>query len=366
MKMIHSDTLWVALAVVTLFLVGPAHGQNGATRRASTKRAPLAFPAKDADWPTIAPAKAGWDQAKLDEALKWAGDVGSSSVVILLNGKILAERHWKVRNSAAARLRARNAGPQQDAQGRAIEDVASVQKSVTSILVGIAQEKKLLSIHDSVSKHLGEGWSKASAEQERKITIRHLLTMSSGLTERLAYSAPPGTKWRYNTPAYSKARDCVAAAAKKDINVVTKQWLTEPLGMANSKWTKRAQLIKSLNALGFSTTARDLARFGLMMQAHGRWDGKPILADQKYLRDATTPSQKMNRSYGYLWWLNSRQRIKTAPADVYSANGALTRRLYVMPSLGLVVTRIGDTPKMDRPRTFDTEFCRRILAASPH
>ena len=58
------------------------------------------------------------------------------------------------------------------------DHIRSVQKSINSLLIGIAQEKEYLKIDDSVSEHLGNVWSKAPAEKENLVTIKHLLTMT--------------------------------------------------------------------------------------------------------------------------------------------------------------------------------------------
>ena len=249
-----------------------------------------------------------------------------------------------------------------DAAGRAIEDVASAQKSVSAMLAGLAQERGVLKITDSVQKYLGSGWSKASPEQESVITIRHLLTMTSGLDDDLRFEAPPGTRWYYNSTAYSRVLMCIAAAAKMDRNQLTRQWLTEPVGMHDSRWEDRPipAGIEAKNAVGFATTARDLARFGLLIQANGDWNGRTILSDKQFLHDALHPSQDLNPSYGYLWWLNGQPKvmrgrelvqgplIPTAPPDLVAALGALHRKVYVVPSEKLVVTRIGDNcPPLD-------------------
>ena len=102
------------------------------------------------------------------------------------------------------------------------------------MLVGIAQEKGLLKIDDRVDKYLGTGWSKAAPGQEKAITIRHLITMSSGLTERGAFEAKAGSKWRYNTGVYAKSMDALAKAAGIDRHELTRKWLTQPLGRADS------------------------------------------------------------------------------------------------------------------------------------
>ncbi len=330
----------------------------------------LYFPPNQGPWKTVQPERVGWDSAKLQKALDYAGQNQSSGVVILYEGKILAEQHFEVQGMKSVKFRQRVLG--KDKAGHAIEDVASVQKSITSILVGIAQQKGLLKINDPVSQYVGAGWSRATPEQEQAITIRHLITMTSGLTDRGVFEARPGTKWRYNTTAYAKSMDVVVGAAKMDRHELTSQWLTQPLGMSDSKWVERGSAgMQLVNRFGFATTARDLARFGLMTLAGGKWRDKTIFADRQYLKEAITTSQKINPFYGYLWWLNrdanatsGASRLETAPKDMFSANGALNRRCFVVPSLQLVVTRLGDRP--DAGRGFDRQFWRLLADASAH
>lgn len=325
------------------------------------------FPPNQGIWQTVEPAAVGWDQAKLQKALDYAGQNRSSGVVILLRGKILAEQYWEIPigwKKYWLMVQSKNTA------GHMIEDVASVQKSVTSILVGIAQEKGLLSIDDPVNQYLGAGWSWADPNQEKSIAIRHLITMTSGLTSRGIFESEPGTKWRYNTPIYAKTMDVVAAAAQMDRHELTRLWLTQPLGMADSTWMPRGLVGTSAgNAFGFATTARNLARFGLMVLAGGQWGGQTILADQQYLQEATTTSQELSPFYGYLWWVNSnaldpgqRLRIPTAPNDMFSANGAFGRRCFIVPSMQLVVTRLGDRTQA---RSFDRQFWKLIMQAAP-
>jgi CubicO group peptidase (beta-lactamase class C family) len=138
--------------------------------------------------------------------------------------------------------------------------------------------------------------------------------------------------------------------------------------MSASKWVRRGSPeVQLINGFGFATSARDLARFGLMTLAKGKWDGKTILADQNYLKQATTTSQKLNPFYGYLWWVNRNAsnkalRLPTAPADMFSANGALNRRCFVVPSRQLVVIRLGDQPAANRG--FDRQFWKLLLDAT--
>ena len=332
---------------------------------AADEKVPLYFPPAEGQWEKVDPAKIGWNPAKLKEALDYAGKNKSSGLVILYRGRILAEQYWPL--NPKKKTAAGQPNPyfhmrfSKNATGSTIEDVASVQKSITAMLVGIAQHKGLLKISDPVHKHLGKGWSKAPAEAEAKITIRHLITMSSGLNPRLQYAAPADTKWLYNTSAYSRALSSVSIAAMIDANELTKKWLTEPLGMKDSHWAVRPSqksVRTEANRYGFATTARDLARFGILMLANGNWEKKNVIEDKAYLKAAISPSTKLNPSYGYLWWLNGGSSV--SPKDMYAAKGKLGRRLYVLPRHQLVITRLGDQPSS----SFNTEFFKRLRAAS--
>ena len=339
---------------------------------------PFYFPASGGTWEKVSPAKVGWNEDRLRAALDFAGRTQASGVVILHRGRLLAEEYWSPDHGQVGKkgreydLLVRG----HDAAGRVIEDVASVQKSVAAILVGIAQHKGLLRIDDAVTLHLGKGWSNASLEQEAAITLRHLLTMTSGLKDDLTFEASAGTRWRYNSAAYSRTVKVVAAAAKMSPNELTHQWLTSRIGMKDSTWMERRGAGSELaaNPLGFATTARDLARFGLLILAEGNWRSEDVIADRNYLKAALRPSQTLNPSYGYLWWLNGQpevargggERVKgplipTAPPDLIAALGAVDRKLYVVPSLDLVVTRLGN----NAGPAFQNEFWKLIMAAAP-
>jgi CubicO group peptidase (beta-lactamase class C family) len=303
-------------------------------------------------------------EKSLEPALEFARQKSSSAVAITYHGRVIVEREWKIENPAPRYQRMTSTTT---ADGRVREDVASVQKSVTSFLCGVAWGKGLLDIDKPVSGYIGAGWTKATAEQEAKITVRHLMSMSSGLDNRLQYDAPAGTKWMYNTNAYAVLIKVMESAAKQDINELTKEWLTGPIGMPDSRWEPRRWLAggEDANAIGFVTTARDLARFGLMMMNKGTWDGRDLLKNPEYLEQALAPSQEMNPAYGLLWWLNNerarrrREQIPAAPEDLFMAAGALDRRVYVIPSMNLVVVRLGD----QAGEGFDQEFMKLIIGA---
>lgn len=116
-----------------------------------------------------------------------------------------------------------------------------------------------------------------------------------------------------------------------------------------------------------------------MVQANGRWNRKIIIRDLGYLRDMLAPSQDLNLAYGYLWWLNvheyftpglagrCRSRgylIPEAPKDLVAMQGHLDRKLYYVPSLSLVVTRLGAGGRKTGTN-FNNAFWEALIQAAP-
>ena len=344
-----------------------------------TRAAALYFPPASGEWAHVQPGAAGWDERALDAALDYAGRTNSTGVVVLQNGRILAERRWPVEGPAqySRMVIGKTAG------GDVVEDVASVQKSVVAFLAGVAEGKRLIDLEAPVSQYLGNGWSKANEEAEFAITVRHLMTMTSGLNDSGEYQAPSGQTWRYNTGMYSKMIGILEKAASLDIERLTAEWLTIPAGMSDSKWVRRAWSAgnDAANSIGFATTPRDLARFGLLVLAKGSWNGRDLLHNSGYFERMLRPSQDLNPSYGLLWWLNGQARVQrpsealaspgsltpSAPRDLVAAQGAQDRKCFVVPSLGLVVTRLGAPTSTGSTLDlkWDDEFWKLLMKAAP-
>lgn len=283
--------------------------------------------------------------------LDYLRNQNTTGFLIVQNGKVLVEKNWPA--------------PEGDRQfsmfvygknqrGALLEDVASQQKSFVAVLVAIAIDKGLIDIEKPVAAYLGAGWSKATPEQETKIRVIDVLTMSSGLNDKFGYEAPAGTVFYYNTPVYAVTKRIVTAAANQPLDTITRDWLTAPAGMNETAWRQRPAALASVgNDTGLVTTPRDTALFGLMILNNGvSNDGKRIVSEAN-LKALFTPSAT-NPAYGRLWWLNSSAYtvraligrkegplIAAAPTDMVAALGAFDRRLYVVPSRKLVVVRTG-------------------------
>ncbi len=315
--------------------------------------------------PSTAAAQAGAMQAVLD----YVQGQKTTGFLVIQDRKTLAEKNWP----APAEGQFRNFAYETTPDGALLEDVASQQKSFVSMLVAVAIDKGLLDVAKPVSAYIGPGWSKASPDQEAKIKVIDVLTMSSGLTERFGYAAPPGTVFLYNTPVYAITKQIVAAAAKQPLETITHDWLTAPAGMTNTSWRQRPAAFADVgNPTGLVTCPRDTARMGQVVLDGGKTaDGKRMVSEAgmkaMFARSATNPA------YGRLWWLNGSPftikplanrvdgpLIPAAPADLVAALGALDRKLYVVPSKKLIVVRMGAAcPDKD----FDQQLWLRLMKA---
>lgn len=309
-----------------------------------SQNTPLYFPPLVGNtWQTTSPASLGFCPERIDSLYNYLQNTHTKSFILLKDGKIVLERYFDAFT--------------QDS----IWYWASAGKSLTAFLVGQAQDEGLLSINDTTAQYLGAGWTSCTPEQESAITIRHQITMTSGLDDTpvtsdpdpddctdpacLQYLAPAGTRWAYHNAVYHLVHDVIEAASGQTINQFTKTRLLDKTGM-RGLWLDHIMYGR----------ARDMARYGLLMLANGVWNGDTLLHNQAYLYDMWHPSQTLNRSYGYLWWLNGQPSymmpgvqltipgplIPNAPADMYAALGKNDQKIHVVPSKGWVVVRQGN------------------------
>lgn len=295
-------------------------------------------------WDTLSPQSQGWCQPKIDELYTFLENNNTKAFILLKDGKIVLERYFGTFTQSSTWY------------------WASAGKTITSFMTGIAQQEGHLSISDTTSQYLGQGWTDCTPAQEKKITIRNQLTMTSGLDDGVAdnfctldtcliYKADPGTRWAYHNGPYTLLDAVIENATGQTLNAYTTQKLKTPTGMNGTF------IDVDYNNVFFST-ARSMARFGLLMLNEGNWNGTQIMSDQTYFNQMTTTSQTLNQSYGYLWWLNGKSSFMvpgtqtifpgyltpTAPADMYAALGKNGQFIDVVPSQNMVWIRMGEEP----------------------
>ncbi len=303
------------------------------------------FPPISGDvWETMTPTELDWDESNIPALYNFLNENNTKAFILLKDGKIVLEKYFD-----------------SFAQGNNWY-WASAGKTLTAALVGIAQEEGLLSIEDKSSKYLGEGWTSSTAEKEHLITIRHQLTMTSGLDdtvedlyctdkECLLYMADAGTRWSYHNAPYTLLDKVVESASGRTYNDYFAEKIKNKIGMMGL-WIKAGY-----NNIYWSNP-RSMARYGILIQNNGNWDGVEIISDENYFDNMVKTSQHLNKSYGYLWWLNGKESFMLpqlqyvfqaklfpdAPYDVIAAMGANGQLLNICYSKGLVFVRMGEKP----------------------
>ena len=323
--------------------------------------------------PTASEPAAAWSVQGLDGVADYARSQKTTGLLIIQDGRTVLERNWPLGDGDARFAANWTAGS--DRHGGLQEDVASLQKSFLALLAAVAIDRGVLDIERPASAYLGSGWSGASPEQERAITVRHLLEMSSGLGEKLDFVAPAGAVFFYNTPAYAMLKPVLERASGQSLERLSRAWLTEPLGMVDTLWRQRPAGFGSVgNPTGLYSTPRDMARLGRLFLDKGLApDGRRVVSEaQLAALAARTPR---NPSYGRLWWLNGSAwsmradgrrvdapLIPAAPDDLVMAFGALDRRIFVSPGRRLIVVRTGQAAP---DRDFNQQLWLRLMKAMP-
>lgn len=295
-------------------------------------------------WDTLSPQSLGWCQQKIDAMYDYLEDNNSKAFILLKDGKIVLEKYFGSFNQTSTWY------------------WASAGKTLTSFMTGIAQQEGYLSITDTTSHYLGQGWTDCTSQQEEKITIWNQLTMTSGLDDGvpdnfctldtcLVYKADAGSRWAYHNGPYTVLDGVIGNATGVTLNSYTTQKLKNPTGMTGMFYSVDYNNV-------FFSTARSMARFGLLILNQGNWNGNQLMTDQTYFNQMVTPSQSINNSYGYLWWLNGQSSFMMpgtqiifpgpitpgAPSDMIAALGSNGQFIDVIPSENIVWIRMGEAP----------------------
>jgi CubicO group peptidase (beta-lactamase class C family) len=266
-------------------------------------------------------------------------------------------------------------------------DVWSCTKSATGIAFGMLLDDSrnhrlvrngTIDLDSPAYDFIPEGRPLTDPRKE-KIKLKHLLSMTSGIPgesqgivgvavalgngefefalgkdpNRFGISAAqmtaePGERWDYSDAAFAHLSLIFAQAAGKEIGEYMRERVFQPIGLQNYGWDRQGgagHLGPHTNAhSGLRLSARDFARLGYLMARHGVWEGKQIVPNW-WVELATRSSQDLNRSYGYTFWVNTDgAQWPGAPKDAFAFKGYASNRCYIIPSLDLVVVRLGYAP----------------------
>jgi CubicO group peptidase (beta-lactamase class C family) len=334
-----------------------------------------------ADWEKVDPAAVGLDPAKLDEVARTAEEGKSNCLAVVRDGRLAGEWYFRGTNANST------------------QDIFSATKSISSTLVGIAQDDGDLRVGDRASKWIPQ-WRGTPADA---VTVRDLLSNDSGrewspaidyvqllraadrsaFAVDLAQSQPPGKVWAYNNSAIQTLQRVLAGATGREVTTFAQQRLFDAIGMTHTTMTKdragNAQMFE-----GVRSTCRDLARFGLLMLDHGKWGDRQVVSSSWVDAATGRASTTLNAGYGYLWWLN-RPGVHTdplaavslegaanptsergqiapgAPADMYWALGLGNQVVQVDPGTKTVVVRLGTAEPRPQPPTFGAAAASKVV-----
>jgi CubicO group peptidase (beta-lactamase class C family) len=312
-------------------------------------------------WETKSLLSLGWNQNAVQPLKDFLTQKNTKSFIILVNGRIVMEEYFNG-HTATNTWEWNSAG-----------------KTLVATTTGIAQQEGLVNINNKASDYLGTEWTSMPLPKESLITVRHLLTMTTGnddtkqyvIKPNLTYVADAGTRWAYSN-IFQKLTDVVANASNKSFETYFNEKLKSKTGM-DGYWN-----FGTIYTIYHSTT-KSMARFGLLALNKGKWNNEQIL-NESFFNESITTSQNINPSYGYLWWLNGNSSymipgeqtvyqgylVPNAPVDMYAAMGASDQRIYVIPSKKMVVIRMGDASDPANPNFavsgFDNALWEKINA----
>ncbi len=246
-------------------------------------------------------------------------------------------------------------------------DLRSTSKSIRSILMGIAIENGFIDdINDPISKYLHHPIPKKNLDQRKTaITIRHLLTMSSGLdcndwdkkskgqedrvykkkdwlqyTLDLPMVNDPGSVSNYCSMGVVLIAEIISQASGMTIDQFAEKYLFTPLGITNVSWghTSDKEVIPSGKRLYM--TPRDMAKIGQLILNEGMWNGKQLVP-KRWIQEATTPKTKITGiDYGYLWWnIPFSVNGKVVVSKTATGNGG--QYIMVIPEMDMVAVFTG-------------------------
>ncbi|HEX8574869.1 MAG TPA: serine hydrolase [Flavobacterium sp.] len=236
----------------------------------------------------------------------------------------------------------------------------SMTKSITATYFGILQKQGKINVN---ARAPITAWAN---DDRKKITIDDLLRMNSGLeweekydricdATKMLFQAedmgqvqlekpllfPP--QWNYSSGTSNLLSKILRGQFKTHQEYLDFWYasLIDKIGMHSMV----IETDMAGNFVGSSyawATTRDWAKFGLLYLHKGNWNGEQLF-DESWAKYVTTPTKGSNGVYGGHFWLNAGGKLPDAPRDLFSCNGFQGQRVYIIPSMDLVIVRMGLT-----------------------
>lgn len=290
------------------------------------------------------------------------------SVLILRNNRLVYEHYWpghdenRKTNFVGLTVHHRDS----------LHDIRSITKSITSAAVMIAFDLGKIQSLDQRLFDFFPTFSKYAEGKKKDITIRHLLTMTSGLnwnetyndslkTHDVSYAMDyilrqplveiPGSKFSYNSASTQLMAQIVEKATGMDIEQFTIKHLFEPLGISHFEWTKEKNGLISAWA-GLRLRSRDMLKFGMLYLNNGKWKDNQIISS--YLVDESTRTHIYSEEpygYGYQFWTLV-DSVQNKPVKTIEASGNGGQKIEINKSGNFIlVVTAGNYDTKNRERS---------------
>jgi CubicO group peptidase (beta-lactamase class C family) len=241
-------------------------------------------------------------------------------------------------------------------QNNYVHDLASVTKSITSLLIGIAIDKKLIkNENEPVFQYFPE--YKIENDTLKKITIKNLLNMCSGFqcswneAEKelnqmikskdwvkfmfsLPFATMPGQQFSYCSSNFYLLAEILQRTTKMTCYDFANRYLFKPMGFGKSYWSKNDSGV-NIGWGDLHISIYDMAKIGCLLLNNGNWNGKQIVPKQWIEKIKPLYKIQKTESYGYGWWLDSEN------PDEIQAVGRGGQRLFVFRNTKMVIAAYG-------------------------
>lgn len=316
---------------------------------------------RDDGWIVAPPESVGLDGATLcamvDRLRQWP-DVNVHGIVVARSGKLVFEQYFTGQDEIWGRPQGE---VKFDAQTR--HDLRSVSKSLTSLLVGLAiQRGRIAGVDEPVMKFFPEH-ADLDTPERRRITLRHLLTMSMGVAwdETIPYTNPansevrmimapdgdrfaleqpvvasPGLVYNYSGGATALLGTVVRKTTGQPLDQFAREALLGPLGISDFEWLGMPGKGPA-PASGARMRPRDMLKLGQLVLAKGQWNGREVVP-ASWIAESTAAqiSGSGIYYYGYQWWLGH-TLVDRRVVKWVAGFGLGGQRIYIVPDLDLVL-----------------------------
>ena len=351
-KKLFTDSWSQALCKVSLLFIFLAHSHGAPSQE---------FPG--ATWRVATPESQGLDSAVLAGAIEYVRSerIPLHSFLIVRNGVIVLDAYFY------------------PYAGREVHDVASVTKSVTSATIGISIEKGYIKGVDQKILSLLQLPPPDSDPRRGSLTVRHLLTMTSGFdcdtkdgekalaamrhsTDWAAFAlalpmrADPGSQYAYCSCNQHLLSSALTAVTGESLLQFAEKNLFHPIGITDLIWP--ADPNGRTHGWGdLHLRPHDMARLGLLYLNHGRWRDAQIVPES-WVRESSKPLVTVREGvgYGYSWWIN------TARPPIFEAVGRGGQRIAILPKENMVVVFTGGGANTDEIAPFIFRAIRSNMA----